>query len=459
MSIETKNDRFSIKVNYIRKLSLGTRIHNNNISELRIPEKLTKQPIEFRKLKIFNANFFLFFIFFFPTFSQLYAQWVPTNFPYSGYKYGVHDFAISGGVIFAGTYSKGIFFSADNGLSWDSSNTGLVTQWGTYINNFVSANTEIFAGTGSGLFMASNNGNTWTGLGFDTLSVVVGFGGKNLLAGVSQQGIYVSTDNGENWNTAAQPNEKYVTSFVQCGDVTFAGGAGITSSTDGGFTWQRNLDSSIIIWNLAAIGDTLFAGAPNPPNQGVYVSTDKGKNWISKNNGLPGYRMIDGIEAVGGSVFVGIDGGGIFLTTNYGNTWTSADSGLPKTSVWSFVSKNGYLFAGTADSGIWRRPLSEIITSINSNHMSAQLSFKLEQNFPNPFNPNTTIQYLIPKESFVAIKVYDVLGKEIATLLNERKSVGSYSLNFNSSNLPSGVYFYRMQAGSFVSTKKFVLLK
>jgi len=86
-------------------------------------------------------------------------------------------------------------------------------------------------------------------------------------------------------------------------------------------------------------------------------------------------------------------------------------------------------------------------------------SYKLMQNYPNPFNPSTTIQYSIQKESFITLKVYDVLGKQIATLVSERKAAGNYSVDFNSSNLPSGVYFYRMQAGNFVSTKKFVLLK
>jgi pectate lyase len=97
---------------------------------------------------------------------------------------------------------------------------------------------------------------------------------------------------------------------------------------------------------------------------------------------------------------------------------------------------------------------------------SGPSDFVLHQNFPNPFNPNTTIKYSIPKESFVTIKVYNILGKEISALVSGRKYSGNYSINFDASNLPSGVYFYRLQAvpegrqaGSFVSTKKFVLLK
>ena len=98
-----------------------------------------------------------------------------------------------------------------------------------------------------------------------------------------------------------------------------------------------------------------------------------------------------------------------------------------------------------------------IITNIRDEKIPHQ--YKLEQNYPNPFNPKTTISYSIPTNSIATIKVYDVLGKEIKILLNERKSPGDYSITFNADNLPSGVYFYRMQAGSFISTKKFVLLK
>ncbi len=86
-------------------------------------------------------------------------------------------------------------------------------------------------------------------------------------------------------------------------------------------------------------------------------------------------------------------------------------------------------------------------------------SFYLSQNFPNPFNPNTTIKYSIPKSCFVTLKIYDLLGKEIMTLVNEEKSVGNYEINFDGKNLSSGVYFYRIQAGSFSDAKKFILLR
>jgi len=85
--------------------------------------------------------------------------------------------------------------------------------------------------------------------------------------------------------------------------------------------------------------------------------------------------------------------------------------------------------------------------------------YQLFQNFPNPFNPITKINYQIPELSFVTLKVYDVLGSEIVTLVNEEKPIGSYEVKFDATNLPSGIYFYRIQAGSFVETKKMLLLK
>ena len=85
--------------------------------------------------------------------------------------------------------------------------------------------------------------------------------------------------------------------------------------------------------------------------------------------------------------------------------------------------------------------------------------YKLEQNFPNPFNPTTTISYSVPKESFVSLQVYDILGNEISTLVNEKKPQGYYNIEFNAKDLPSGIYFSRIQAGSFVAVKKMILLK
>jgi hypothetical protein len=90
---------------------------------------------------------------------------------------------------------------------------------------------------------------------------------------------------------------------------------------------------------------------------------------------------------------------------------------------------------------------------------SQPLAFQLEQNYPNPFNPSTKINYSIPQQGNVTLKVYDVLGNEVATLINEEKSAGNYEVNFNDSGLSSGVYLYKIQAGSFIESKKMILIR
>ncbi len=101
------------------------------------------------------------------------------------------------------------------------------------------------------------------------------------------------------------------------------------------------------------------------------------------------------------------------------------------------------------------------LESFQINTIDLPTAFKLDQNYPNPFNPTTTINYSVPKTSFVIIKVYDVLGNELKTLVNEEKKAGNYrtQLNTASKQWASGVYFYRMSAGGFTETKKLILMK
>ncbi|MBC8484939.1 MAG: T9SS type A sorting domain-containing protein [Bacteroidetes bacterium] len=98
-------------------------------------------------------------------------------------------------------------------------------------------------------------------------------------------------------------------------------------------------------------------------------------------------------------------------------------------------------------------------TIVGVTNNQTPVAYDLSQNYPNPFNPTTTINFSISKPGLVTLKVYNVLGKEIATLVNDPKVAGSYSVNFNGENLSSGVYFYRLEANDFVAIKKMVLTK
>jgi hypothetical protein len=128
-----------------------------------------------------------------------------------------------------------------------------------------------------------------------------------------------------------------------------------------------------------------------------------------------------------------------------------------------FINNNQSDWAGLWEGQIWG---IDNVTSVNN---EIPKEFKLFQNYPNPFNPSTTIRYFIPATSFVTLNIYDVLGNEVATLVNEQKTKGNYEVKFSTTggvtsggniyNLPSGIYFYRLQAGPFVETKKMLLLK
>jgi enterochelin esterase family protein len=117
--------------------------------------------------------------------------------------------------------------------------------------------------------------------------------------------------------------------------------------------------------------------------------------------------------------------------------------------------------------GLWRATIDRILeyffpasaTGIEDNKTHLPEFLTLHQNFPNPFNPSTKIKYTVPKESFITLKIYNGLGQEVRELINENKPAGNYEVDFTATSLPSGIYFYRLQAGSFIETKKMILLK
>ena len=115
-------------------------------------------------------------------------------------------------------------------------------------------------------------------------------------------------------------------------------------------------------------------------------------------------------------------------------------------------------YEGNETGDYWLSFQKNLVTSVNNNQ-SIPFDFSLGQNYPNPFNPTTTISYSLPVKLEVELVIYNALGESVMQLVNEEKPAGSYEVNFNATNLPSGIYFYKLLAGSFVETKKMVLLK
>ena len=218
---------------------------------------------------------------------------------------------------------------------------------------------------------------------------------------------------------------------------------------------QTNGPYGGFVVSLAGSGSNLFAGT----NRGVFLSTNNGAKWTAINNGLTDTDVRQ-LALSGTNLFAGTNGG-VFLSTNNGTDWAAVNSGLTSTDVLALAESGTDLIAGTLDGGVWRRPLAEIVTSVPvvDGSRSIPTHFSLDQNYPNPFNPATTITYRMNQTSKVLLKVFNPIGVEVATLVDGTQAAGHHDVKFDATNLPSGVYFYRIQDGSLNETRRMVLLK
>ena len=189
---------------------------------------------------------------------------------------------------------------------------------------------------------------------------------------------------------------------------------------------------------------------------GLFLSTDSGLHWIQSNNGISSESVQVITIGLSGWIFIGTPNG-VFDSRDNGATWNKLNEGLSNLDVRSIaIDPRSYTYAGTYGAGVF---ISTIATSVKNNSPVHVSVFSLGQNYPNPFNPSTVITYQLPANSFVTLRVYDAVGREVRTLVNERQTTGNHSLTFYAGGLPSGMYFYRLQAGSYVQTKKFVFIK
>jgi hypothetical protein len=289
-------------------------------------------------------------------------------------------------------------------------------------------------------------------------------------------GVHRSTDEGSTWVelTAGLPVRPDIRAYTFNGNFLFTASYGqVFRSSDYGENWElimNGLPSNPQVSRLNSNGTSVFMGSRG--GYGIYRSVDNGLSWEAVNNGLPANIAIGAFGTITGYFFVGTTDGaspypsGIYMSSDNGDNWIEINEGLPQsTNVRSITIKDTLIFLGTRFEGgqqfggIWYRPLSELITDVQGEVSELPKEYKLEQNYPNPFNPITTISFSIPQSQDVELKVFDLLGNEVATLINEYKQAGEHKVEFDGGKLTSGIYFYRLKAGGFIQTKKLILLK
>lgn len=390
------------------------------------------------------------------------AQWRQANGPAiqtSGSIVArIYSFTVSGTNLLAGT-NGGIFLSTNNGNDWTEVNNTVFSKTTFYA--FAASGTNLFAGTSRGVFLSTNNGVNWIGSLLSIPNVLaLAVAGTNIFAGAD--GIFLSTNNGTYWARIAIASTPFGALILSGANLLAGtGGGSVYLSHDNGASWNPIAFVKTYVSTFALSGKNLFAGSPDYSAEnpgGIFLSTDDGESWSSINTGLTSTN-IRSLAVSGTNLFAGTYGGGVFLSTNNGASWTAVNSGLSNLKVYVLAVSGGYLFAGTYGGAVWRCPLTEMITPVERLTADLPARFSLDQNYPNPFNPSTTIEFALPHSGLATLKIFNLLGEQVAMLVNEARPAGTYRIGWNAGNLPSGVYLYRLQAGEFTETKKLILLR
>ena len=346
----------------------------------------------------------------------------------------------------------------------------------------VAANNRLLVSGDGGIWLSDNFGENWRRVEFpydDRGQGIQAFAkakGDTVYAG--GLGLFRSANNGESWTQvlprdSTDPYVKSIAVIPSSNAILVGYGAdngivkgGILKSTDGGKTWfhsDTGLDSLKNVQRLVAAGgfsQMLFAMTSNG---GIYRSEYGGEDW-KKMSGYPTpkFGWLNGFNITPLGLFAGWDGGyghrKLYRSIDYGWNWTELtgfNDNLPMCFGYS-IGKPNELITGTDNFGylfIFDNP-----TPVE--HESLPTAYQLSQNYPNPFNPTTTIEFALPEQDFVKLSVSNIIGQEVAVLVNEEKGAGTHRVVWNARDLPSGIYFYRLETKSgFVAAKKMLLVK
>ena len=421
------------------------------------------------------------------------GTWERTGLPVSH----VVSVAISrDSVVFAAAsgYGSGVSRSTDGGESWTLLRLAEVGDFALAIGPRGDVFAGLAGGGGEGIFHSTDRGNSWelidTGVLHPDVSSFAIDRKNNMFAG--PRGVMRSTDYGRQWEQMGLNGLGVKSLTVSSRGSVFAGtynpatgseGA-VYKSTDAGVHWLKmwQFPDAVAVTAMASSPDGSVFGYANNfiyDKSVLYRSTDDGETWAGT-----GFR-ITGLSSLlidrAGRIFAGVNDpatgtGGVFCSVDNGEKWTEITSGLSSSAVSSLaISPAGYLFAGTDGCGVARSilPVYSIgpETSVDSKVDQEKRMFSLSQNYPNPFNPTTRIRFSIPSHDVglvglpaqaglhVALKVYDVLGREVTTLVNEEKLGGTYEVIWDASRMSSGIYYCRLMVGTLSQTRKLQVLK
>lgn len=409
--------------------------------------------------KIFSVSICCLFL---VVFSPVKADWVQVNNGLTQLNVNALTSYTSGGVnyIFAGTLwgaQSGIFLTTNDGNSWNLMFSPNTDVWALTTAQSGGVN-YIYAGCANNFFRSTNNGANWDNLILPNGShwyYAVTASENYVFAGCKwwsndPGGVYKSTNYGANWSLTSFPTSSFndVYGLAINGSNVYAGSwSGTYVSTNLGDNWVFS-PSGTSARAFAVNDNYVFAGGGG----GVFVSTNNGMNWTqtSLNN-----ATIYALVVYGNAIF---SAGGFWVSTDNGMTWVSKTEGMPYF-VRALTISNGYIFAGTDGHGVFRRYLTELV---GIEYISNEIpeSFKLFQNFPNPFNSTTSIPLQIPKPSKVELTVFDILGRQISQPVNEELKAGSYEVDWNGNNFSSGIYIYRLVVNNeIIDSKKLILSK